>query len=795
MDRPKLVFVIGYGGSQIPILTKVVSEESNEHGFEGIVLSAEKAVTRKDIFSTSDVIFLYTHELPEDVENLIKNSTAKIVISGSDSFIHLVRGDPNTIRQVLIYFRYGGERNLRSMVHAILKSLGINVDVEPVEEIPLHGIYHPTLGVFRSVDEYLSKYREAYGVKPMVGVLFHRTYWLSGNTRYVDDLIEALESEGLGVLPVFTTGWRYEDINSPTKEDSIREFFVRDGKPVIDVLVNVTFFFLLDHGAWHKKSEAFNIVQGVELLKKLGVPIISVVMSSYKSVDEWLTDPQGLDYLSQVYTVIMPEVDGLIEPIYYAGSKVSEDGVKRYEAFKPHATYIAKRVRKWVELRRKPPSERRIAIVLINPPCKGLEANVAVGFGLDPLESIARLLRRLASLGYDVGDLKSLPRDGKELAKLILERKAISEFRWTSVEEIVGRGGAVAFVDEETYIKWFNELPADVRNKMIKDWGHPSDVLRGKVSKVLVGMVYQGKFVIPGLLFKNVFITPQPKFGCAGPRCDGKTCRILHDPTITPPHQWLAVYRWITRIFKADVIIHFGTHGYLEFRPGKGVGLSPSCWPEISVDDVPHLYVYNVANPMEGVIAKRRSYATIIDHLYPPMTMAEVLENLESLLNQYWRAKQTGDFTRAEIIYRDIVEEAKKNNIPIPEGNPDDVVGSIHRYIDTIRNTQIELGLHVFGHPPTDSKTLANYVATVLSFDTPLIPSIRRVIAEALGLDYDLMRRSPTNVNRFGKTNSETLEALHKIAVNVLEKLIRDPKLLNNVFELVLEEARRLGVV
>nr|WP_231487447.1 cobaltochelatase subunit CobN [Archaeoglobus fulgidus] len=85
----------------------------------------------------------------------------------------------------------------------------------------------------------------------------------------------------------------------------------------------------------------------------------------------------------------------------------------------------------------------------------------------------------------------------------------------------------------------------------------------------------------------------------------------------------------ILSIFKADVIIHFGTHGYLEFRPGKGVGLSPSCWPEISVDDVPHLYVYNVSNPMEGVIAKRRSYATIVDHLYPPMSMANVLQILK----------------------------------------------------------------------------------------------------------------------------------------------------------------------
>jgi len=404
-----------------------------------------------------------------------------------------------------------------------------------------------------------------------------------------------------------------------------------DGKPLIDVLVNITSFFILDHGRWWKEKK-FAEVEGIELLNKMNVPIINLILSNYKSVEEWLNDPQGIDYMTQVYYVIMPEVDGAIEPIFIAGTETNELGVRVCETFEPHAKYIARRVKKWIELKQKSIKERRMAIILINPPCKGLEANVGVGMGLDVPESIARLLHRLHELGYNVGDPSKLPRDGKELIKMIMDRKAISEFRWTPIEEIVKRGGALDFIDEKTYLEWFNELPEDVRSKMVKDWGHPSDVLNSKVSKVLVGMVYNHKFVVPGIRFENIVILPQPKFGCAGPACDGKTCRVLHDPTITPPHQWLAVYRWITRVFKADLIIHFGTHGYLEFRPGKGVGLSPSCWPEISIDDVPHLYVYIVSNPMEGVIAKRRSYAEIIDHMYPPMATADVLEDLDAIL-------------------------------------------------------------------------------------------------------------------------------------------------------------------
>ncbi|MGC9021385.1 MAG: cobaltochelatase subunit CobN, partial [Candidatus Methanodesulfokora sp.] len=780
----KLSFIIGYGASMLPLLSKILEEESKEHGFEYVVVSDSSSESCSDDLMGSDAVVLYAYELPEKVEEALKKSKARIIISLSDSYLHLSRGPIDLYAEAARYFKTGGERNLRNLVHMLLKQLGLDTFVEPVEDVPWHGIYHPKLGIFRSLDDYLQVYEVK---KPAVGILFYRSYWLYGNIKYVDDLVDAFEEEGFSVVPVFTYGHRDATLDTPTKEDSIRAFLMRNGGPIIDIVINVTSFFLLDHGEWNKKDR-FNVVSGVELLRALNVPVISLVLSHYKSVDEWISDPQGLDYLSQVYNIAMPEVDGLIEPVFIAGARMDENGVKVYETYRPHAKYVARRVRKWIELRQKPPGERRIAIVLINPPCKGLEANVAVGMGLDVPESIARLLHRLKELGYDVGDPSKLPRDGKELIKMIMERKAISEFRWTSVEEIVRNGGAAAFVDEKTYLDWFNELPEDVRAKMVKDWGNPSDVLNGRVSKLFVGMVYNHMFVVPGVRFGNVFITPQPKFGCAGSACDGKVCRILHDPTITPPHQWLAVYRWITRVFKADLIMHFGTHGYLEFRPGKGVGLSPSCWPQISIDDVPHLYVYIVSNPMEGVIAKRRSYAEIIDHMYPPMAMAEVLDDLELLLNQYSKAKQSGDFTRAEITYREIVEKAKKNNIPIKGSSPEEVAEEVHRYLDMVRGTQINMGLHIFGHPPADPSKLANYAVTVMMYDSHNFPSIIRTIAEYIGLNYDEMRANPDRLNELGLTNSETINLIRKAAVRIMESILRNPELKENILDVVERE-------
>ena len=758
----KLTFIVGYGSQPLKPLKEALAEESRSYGFSYLALTAEGSAGLEEEVKSSDAIFIYSHSLPPSVEEAVKECRG-LVISASEPLAHLSRCPPDLLRRAHELYCRGGPTNLRRLVRLILKGLGLNVEVGEPEEVPWHGVWHPKYGLYVDVASYLSRY--PLRDRPLIGVLFYRSSWLYGDLEPVKAIVEEVEREGLGVIPAFTYGSRSADLGSPSAEDTVRSFFTYGGRPLVDVIINLTSFFLLDHG----RDRSYREVEGVELLKKLNVPIIQAVRSHYKSVEEWLEDPQGLDYLSQVYTVIMPEVDGLIEPIVVAGSRVDEDGVKRSEAYREHARLLARRARRWSELKRKRPEERRIAIVLINPPCKGLEANVAVGLGLDVPESVVRLLHRLRDLGYNVGD--RLPSTGEELVREIMSRKAISEFRWTSVEDIVRSGGAVAFVDADTYMAWFNELPEEVRSKMVEDWGDPRDVLEGRASRELVGMVYEGRFVVPGILYGNVLITPQPKFGCAGPACDGKVCRVLHDPTITPPHQWLAVYRWITRAFRADVVIHFGTHGYLEFRPGKGVGLSPGCWPEISIDDAPHLYVYAVSNPMEGVIAKRRGYAALVDHLYPPMRAADVLDDVESLIAQYMHAKQVGDGVRAERAYEELLRKLEEAHIKVPSGDPDRVVEEAHRYVSMVRGSQVEGGLHVLGGDIGEDR-LAEYVATVMAYDSHSSPSIRRAIAEALGLNYDELRAKPGELSPLGLVNAEVVDLLHRLAVRALRRLL-----------------------
>ncbi|MBC7317526.1 MAG: cobaltochelatase subunit CobN, partial [Chloroflexi bacterium] len=173
-------------------------------------------------------------------------------------------------------------------------------------------------------------------------------------------------------------------------------------------------------------------------------------------------------------------------------------------------------------------------------------------------------------------------------------------------------------------------------------------------------------------------------------------------------HQYLATYRYLERDFSVDVIVHVGTHGNLEFLPGKGVGLSGECYPDLAIGTLPHLYIYNADNPPEGTIAKRRSYATLVDHMQTVMTQGglyDELAELERYLEEYEKAR-VADPARAHTLEHLIVEEIKKTNlsnqIPVDGGHESfaAIVEKAHAVLSTIRNTQIQDGQHIFGEIP-----------------------------------------------------------------------------------------------
>jgi cobaltochelatase CobN len=261
----------------------------------------------------------------------------------------------------------------------------------------------------------------------------------------------------------------------------------------------------------------------------------------------------------------------------------------------------------WAALRRKPNSEKRLALILTNYPSKNARIGNAVG--LDTPASVINILRALRNAGYRV---EGIPENGNALIEQLIargsnDRDFATPEHWRE---------AASRVEEARYADWFAALAPAVQQEMRDNWGEPpGDVLCAN-----------GAIAVAGLQFGNVFVGLQPPRGYGD-----NPVAIFHSPDLVPTHHYLAYYRWLKEGFRADAVAHVGKHGTLEWLPGKGIGLSNACYPEVILNDLPHFYPYIVNNPGEGTQAKRRSHAVLVDHLIPAMTTADAYGDIARL--------------------------------------------------------------------------------------------------------------------------------------------------------------------
>ena len=668
---------------------------------------------------TADLILFYHTAEPfwDEVDDAIRALGGRvpvISVGPEPSFWTISNVSPEIVTTVYRYLLFNGAENFREMLKFLASALfSVDLSFSPPKETAWEGICHPEWGgPFAGTREYLDVY--PLRDRPLVAVLFSRTNWVSGNMDVEHSLIKALENQGLGVLPVFFYSFKDSTLGNLGGEDVIRKFLIgEDGACLIDAVVKLTVFFLGQKRGDNSESQADS---GVSLLKQLNVPLINPVISYYKDREAWLEDPVGLGQ-QVAWSISLPEFEGVIEPMVVGASKgVSNPEEEIYEALPDRIERLARRVSRWVGLRRKPNSQKKVAFILHNNPCASVEATVGAGAHLDTLESVARMLSSMKEQGYEVEP----PEDGKSLIETILDKKAISEFRWTTTEEIVARGGSLEQLDTEKYLGWFDELPEATRGRMIEAWGKPPGEEKDGVP---AAMVHDGKILVTGVRFGNAVVCVQPKRGCGGSRCDGQVCKILHDPAVPPPHQYVATYKWLSRDFGADVIIHVGTHGNLEFLPGKGTGLSSGCFPDIGIDEMPHLYIYNADNPPEGTTAKRRSYATLVDHMQALMVQGELygdLDEIERLLAEYEKIRDL-EPAKAHTLSHMIEDRLQAGNLTamlkVAEGAPfDEVVRSAHEALSLLKNSYIPKGMHVFGKLPADER-FSEFIYAVVRYE------------------------------------------------------------------------------
>lgn len=580
------------------------------------------------------LILFQMNSMDLNTETFFKTLSDKVMIvpvGSSAILLGCASADEKDVLEINRYLVYGGEDNVKNAGDYILKNLlGQEIEKEiplPVEK-PFDGIFSfAGERVYDSLKDYLQNASKTF--QYYVGILIHRDSWMKKDYECVRMLAEELKRMGIGTIPVFSNS----NSNCLEFDEIVRQYFSENGVLKIRCLVNEQMFLI------RAKEERSVAEQSVFEFGKLDIPVLHPIQSFYLTKRQWQEKliPFSADMPNALIT---PEMAGMTESLLI-GVKNEKD--RSTEALTERIQYLAGRVAGKVSLAGKLNRDKKLVIMLHNSVCSGVEATIGKTYGLDTFKSVIRLMDALKENGYDTGDY---PATGEELHRIIMEKKAFSDFRWTAVEDIMDAGGCIYEMDtEKEYQVFYKELPWRLQNEMEKNWGPPPGE----------GMVIGKKLIITGLSFGNITVMVQPKRGCYGAKCTGEVCKILHDPSCPPPHQYLAVYRYAQRILKADACIDIGSEGSLEFLPGKTNGLSENCWPGVVLGSLPEFYLYNAGVVGEALMAKRRIQGVIIDFL--PSASRGIDERASKLIRRIEEYFQAVDLEngQAEQIRKEIV--------------------------------------------------------------------------------------------------------------------------------------------
>jgi len=620
---------------------------------------------------------------------------------------------PGILRETLAYLQAGSPHNLAQWLrfladHLLLTGYGF----EPPVELPEHGIYHPALAEPASLESWGALRPSG---APVVGIAFYRAHRMSGNLRFVDALVAALERRGLKALPVYTSSLR---ALNPAGKSAALAFFQNQR---IDALINTTSFAIGDVNPEGPTLAGWSIAA----MSELDVPVFQAVVSGME-LAQWQATSRGLNPLDTAMNVVIPEFDGRVVtvPLSFKERRVVNGlEIVEYAPLADRVERVAGIVAAQVHLRRLPRKARRVAFILTNSGAKASQVGNAVG--LDAPASLLAVLRAMREVGYDVSGLLE---SSDALMHALIERGCYDLEQLTAAQ----CANALARVPAERYARWFADLPERLRERMLAQWGAPPGT----------AYVEEGHLVLAGLELGNVVVALQPPRGY-GMDADA----IYHQPDLPPTHHYHALYRWLREDWGAHAVVHVGKHGTLEWLPGKGVGLSEDCFPDAFLGDLPLFYPFIINDPGEGSQAKRRAHAVIVDHLTPPMTTAEtygVLAQLAGLLDEYYQVEML-DPIKVPLLQAQIwslVKEAKlDHDLGLMEGDgpaEEDfahLLEDIDGYLCEIGAAQIRDGLHVMGEAPQGMR-LVEMLCALTRLPNIGVPALPAEVARYYGLAF-----------------------------------------------------------
>ncbi|GAN90131.1 cobaltochelatase subunit CobN [Gluconobacter frateurii M-2] len=512
-------------------------------------------------------------------------------------------------------------------------------------------------------------------------VVFYRTHLLAADTAPIDCLAHSLEEAGLSADVLYVSS-----LKNPDVAEYVRHRLAQT-RP--DIILNATFF--------SARGEA-----GASPLDQADAPVLQVLQPG-STHQAWQESGRGLSQSDLAMQVVLPELDGRLSagPISFKSETIPGNAA-RHDPYPAGIAAVVAQARAWARLRHLKPTNKHLALILSDYP--GAEGQSAHAVGLDTFASLCSILEALKNAGYDCGPAEAWSKGAfvqslcKDAPKQVLSL--------------------------EDYRTAFQALPPEFRQSVLSAWGEPQDD----------AAVQGGTFCLKFLTLGNITVAVQPDRGASQ---DRKT--QYHDPDTPPRHAYVAFHIWLRQVCQTDAMIHLGTHGTLEWLPGKAVALSENCAPAVLRGSVPVLYPFIVNNPGEAAAAKRRLGAVTIGHMTPPVMKAGLdagMAELEQLIDEFAEADGL-DRRRGAILRRDILDRASgmgllaESGVKPGEGDEAEALARLDAYLCDVKDLQIRDGLHVFGKVAPHADRLATMVSSIAQVSKDDVTALIKTSADA----------------------------------------------------------------
>ncbi|MDR3118056.1 MAG: cobaltochelatase subunit CobN [Mediterranea sp.] len=546
---------------------------------------------------------------------------------------------------------------------------------EPVI-LPNNHYYHREYGKYFETKEALTHYlKEAklyHEGGKNIALISGVNFPMEGNRAHVDTLIARLTREGFNIYP----------IASPDK----RTDMIRDLNPDAIVyypmgrLGNDTFI------DWLNREN---------ILLFCPYPLI-------QSTEEWLDPMQPVSGGTLNGRVLVPEIDGAMYPLAIATQNPHHSGYYLYTPEEERMNHFVRHIKKYTGLADKPNKDKRIAVCYFRTPGK----DALLASGMEVIPSLYNVLNRLKAEGYDLTGLPATLNGFRQ--RINRDGLVLGSYAKGAQEEFLSKAQPL-WITRTQYEEWAHEVLAPHKYQEVIDrYGEaPGELLVG------TGETGEKQIAIACIRFGNVLLYPQPR-----PALEDDDFKLVHGMPVAPPHSYLAPYLYMQKGFKADALIHFGTHGNLEYTPGKNVALSKNDWADVLVGDLPHFYLYTTGNVGEGIIAKRRTHAVLITHLTPPYVESgmrrrytSLLDNIHHLLGEGDKASQTLALqVKKEVIGLGLHRDLELDSLPATPYTAKELE-KLDLFIEEIANEKTTGAFYTLGEPYSPRDLLTTTIA------------------------------------------------------------------------------------